>query len=58
MTLAEKIQSQVDKYTAQKLDLEAKLANVEKRLLGLLALSNRVKFIPPDEQETIIELLS
>ena len=58
MTLAEKIQSQVDKYTAQKLDLEAKLANVEKRLVGLRKLSARASFIPQDEQDAIVELLS
>ena len=58
MTLAEKIQSQVDKYTAQKLDLEAKLANVEKRLAGLRKLSARASFIPQDEQDAIVELLS
>ena len=58
MTLAEKIQSQVDKYTAQKLDLEAKLAIVEKRLVGLQKLSSRARLIPQDEQDAIVELLS
>ena len=58
MTLAEKIQSQIDRYTAAKLDLEAKLANVEKRLIDLQKLSARVRFIPQDKQDAIFELLS
>ena len=58
MTLAEKIQSQIAQATASKLDLESKLADVEKRLTGLEKLLARASFIPKDEQEAIVELLS